>query len=61
VWRFARASYFAFYAIEHYIDPGYRFAGLPSFAWYILGRRTASAESTSPASANAGPTEPPEE
>jgi hypothetical protein len=39
VWCFARAYYFAFYVIEHYADPGYRFAGLWSFARYLLRRR----------------------
>ena len=38
-WCFARAYYFAFYVVEHYIDPGYRFAGLWSFARYALRRR----------------------
>lgn len=36
VWAFARAYYFAFYVIEHYVDPGYRFAGLGSFVAYLL-------------------------
>lgn len=31
VWCFARFYYFAFYVIQHYVDPGYRFAGLWSF------------------------------
>jgi hypothetical protein len=39
IWCFARAYYFAFYVIEHYIDPGYRFAGLWSFVTYMLRRR----------------------
>ena len=39
VWCFARAYYFAFYVIENYVDPGYRFAGLGSFVWYMLRRR----------------------
>lgn len=38
VWCFARAYYFAFYVIEHYVDPSYRFAGLGSFAAYTLSR-----------------------
>ena len=38
VWSFARAYYFAFYVIEHYIDPQYRFAGLNSFLRYLLRR-----------------------
>jgi hypothetical protein len=39
VWGFARAYYFAFYAIEHYIDGSYRFAGLFDFLKYALDRR----------------------
>jgi hypothetical protein len=39
VWCFARFYYFAFYVIEHYVDPGYRFAGLWSFVRYLLTRR----------------------
>ncbi len=39
VWCFARTYYFAFYVIEHYVDDGYRFSGLWSFARYLLGRR----------------------
>jgi hypothetical protein len=39
VWAFARFYYFAFYVIEHYVDPGYRFAGLWSFARYLLTKR----------------------
>jgi hypothetical protein len=38
VWCFARFYYFAFYVIQHYVDPGYRFAGLGSFALYLLRR-----------------------
>ena len=39
VWGFCRAYYFAFYVIEHYVDPGYRFSGLFSFACYVIRRR----------------------
>ena len=39
VWCFARAYYFAFYVVQHYADPGYRFAGLTSFLWYLLRRK----------------------
>jgi hypothetical protein len=39
IWCFARAYYFAFYVVEHYADPGYRFSGLWSFAVYLLRRR----------------------
>lgn len=40
VWCFARFYYFAFYVIQHYVDPGYRFAGLGSFVLYLLRRRS---------------------
>jgi hypothetical protein len=40
VWCFARAYYFAFYVIEYYIDPKYRFSGLWSFVRYLLTRRS---------------------
>jgi hypothetical protein len=40
IWSFCRLYYFAFYVIEKYIDPGYRFAGLSSFVLYLLRERT---------------------
>jgi hypothetical protein len=39
VWCFARAYYFVFYVIEHYIDSNYKFAGLSSFLVYIWQKR----------------------
>ena len=41
VWAFARAYYFAFYVIEHYIDGKYKFAGLWSAVVFLAksGRR----------------------
>ena len=38
VWAFCRFYYFAFYVIEHYVDPSYRFNGLTSFARYLIRR-----------------------
>jgi hypothetical protein len=38
-WCAARAYYFAFYAIERYVDPRYRFSGLGSLARYLLRER----------------------
>jgi hypothetical protein len=32
IWSFCRFYYFAFYVIEKYVDPGYKFSGLISFA-----------------------------
>ncbi|MGH7342975.1 MAG: hypothetical protein ACREKH_21015 [Candidatus Rokuibacteriota bacterium] len=40
VWAFCRAYYFAFYVIERYIDPGYRFSGLGSVLRYVLRARS---------------------
>ena len=37
---FARFYYFAFYVIEHYVDPGYKFAGLGSFVLYLVRKRS---------------------
>jgi hypothetical protein len=39
IWAFARAYYFAFYVVEHYIDPNYRYAGLISFLKHIWNLR----------------------
>ena len=38
IWGFCRSYYFAFYVIEHYVDPGYRFSGLGSFVLYAVRR-----------------------
>jgi len=47
VWSYCRFYYFAFYVIEHYVDPGYKFAGLGSFAMYLLrGQRSAGSSET---------------
>jgi len=39
VWGFCRAYYFAFYVIEHYVDPGFKFAGLTSFIRYVVSKK----------------------
>ena len=39
IWSFCRLYYFAFYVIEHYIDPQYKFAGLTDFVRYVWQRR----------------------
>jgi hypothetical protein len=38
IWSFARCYYFAFYVIEKYIDPTFKFAGLGSAAAYLWRR-----------------------
>ncbi|WP_442510947.1 hypothetical protein SH528x_002598 [Novipirellula sp. SH528] len=39
IWAFCRAYYFAFYVIEHYVDPNFKFAGLIAFVRYTLRRK----------------------
>ncbi len=39
VWSFCRAYYFAFYVLEHYVDPGFKFSGLGSLLAYLWRRR----------------------
>lgn len=39
IWSFCRLYYFAFYVIERYIDPSFRFAGLGSVALHLWCRR----------------------
>ena len=44
IWCFARAYYFAFYVIEHYVDGQYKFAGLGSFLRYLFQKQKESAK-----------------
>ena len=37
-WSAARFYYFAFYVLEHYADPNFRYAGLLDLASYLCGR-----------------------
>ena len=39
IWSFCRFYYFAFYVIEKYVDPAYKFSGLISFVRYWFQRR----------------------
>ncbi len=39
IWCFCRAYYFAFYVIEHYVDPGFKFSGLFSFLQYLWTKK----------------------
>jgi hypothetical protein len=38
IWCFCRFYYFAFYVIEKYVDPSYRYSGLISLLRYLLRR-----------------------
>lgn len=39
VWAFCRFYYFAFYVIERYVDPKFRFSGLSSAFGYLLKKK----------------------
>ena len=39
IWGFCRAYYFAFYVIQHYFDPNYKFSGLIDFAKYSIKKK----------------------
>ena len=39
VWSFCRLYYFAFYVMERYVDPAFRFSGLFSLARYLIRTR----------------------
>lgn len=39
VWCFARFYYFAFYVLERYVDPTYKFAGLASLVVHLVKHR----------------------
>lgn len=45
VWGFCRAYYFAFYVIEHWVDPGYKFSGLGHFLCWLWKQRKRDARS----------------
>jgi len=42
VWAFCRAYYFAFYVIERYVDPEFRFSGLGSALCFLVKRKQAA-------------------
>ena len=39
IWSFCRFYYFAFYVIEKYVDPSFKFSGLFDFAKYLFRRQ----------------------
>jgi len=39
MWASCRFYYWAFYVIEHYVDPTFRFTGLTSVVRHLLRRR----------------------
>jgi hypothetical protein len=40
IWSFCRAYYFAFYVIERYLDPTFRYSGLFSVIRHLLSRKS---------------------
>ena len=44
VWCFCRAYYFAFYVIEKYVDPTFRFSWLGSAMRYLMRRNSKISE-----------------
>jgi hypothetical protein len=43
IWGFCRAYYFAFYVVEKYADPAFKFAGLIAFARYAMSHQPSRA------------------
>ncbi|PQV64472.1 hypothetical protein B1R32_105154 [Abditibacterium utsteinense] len=39
IWSFCRFYYFAFYVIEKYVDPSFKFSGLGAFFLHFLWKR----------------------
>jgi len=39
IWAMCRAYYFAFYVMQRWVDPNYRFTGLLSMARFLLKSR----------------------
>lgn len=39
IWSFCRLYYFAFYVVEKYIEPSFKFAGLSSVLKYLWKRK----------------------
>ena len=48
VWCFARAYFFVFYVVEHYVDGKYRYRGIVSFLKYVLRGQVPSEEMKRP-------------
>jgi hypothetical protein len=42
IWCFARAYYFAFHVLQHWVDPQFRYRGLFSLLRYLCSRSSSS-------------------
>jgi len=40
IWSFCRFYYFAFYVLERYVDPSFRFSGLLALARHLIATRS---------------------
>ncbi|MFM1802258.1 MAG: hypothetical protein RJA81_1610 [Planctomycetota bacterium] len=54
VWGFARAYYFLFYVIEHYVDPQFRYSGLLDFVCYQVRQKSSEANNPKPPESKKG-------
>jgi len=50
VWAFCRAYYFAFYVVQRYVDPTFRYSGLGSFVSHRWTRAHPAKQSSEPGS-----------
>ena len=57
VWAFCRAYYFAFYVIQHYVDPNYRFDGIIAFLRYAFSSQKPPNKDQDSRAANGTPPE----
>jgi len=39
IWSFCRFYYFAFYVLQNYVDPEYKYSGLLSLARYLAKKK----------------------
>ncbi len=49
IWSFCRFYYFAFYVLEHYADPTFRYAGMWDLLKYLLNQQRNRGETKSSA------------
>ncbi len=44
IWAFCRFYYFAFYVLQHYVDPAYRYSGILDMVRYLVAGRSREQE-----------------
>jgi hypothetical protein len=55
IWAFCRAYYFAFYVIEHYVDPTFKFSGIGSAILHLVRAKQTKQRASSPTPATTAP------